>query len=226
MSPLRHSQRLLAGAVTATLVLAAPARAQVDWTDWTAPGPTTPANTIVGTLEFLGTPVVVTYTGPYAFMQASCGTNYWSTPGTYTGAGVPTAPDNCEIIALTAGGPKTITFSQPVLNPLLGLVSWNGQPNVQLSTPFEVVNTGSGFFGSGVLTPIAGGFSTSGEVHGTLRLLGTYSSITLDDDTEFWHGFTVGATALAPTRVPEPGTVTLLAVGLLALGTAARRRHG
>lgn len=59
----------------------------------------------------------------------------------------------------------------------------------------------------------------SGEVHGVIRLPGTYTSISFTHTSENWHGFTVGVAGLADNggTVPEPGTLTLLAFGLLGL---------
>lgn len=218
MSPLRRPLCQLACALAA---FAAPASAQVSWADWTASG----TNTVTGTMMFGGVPVGVTYTGLYSFVQLGCGTNYWTPTSTYMGAGVPNAPTNCEMIGLSTGGTKTLTFSQPVTDPLLALVSWNVQPNVRVGGPVVVVNTGPGTFGSGAITVTPTGFSTNGEVHGVIRVQGTYTSLTFTDDSEHWHGLTVGATSMATSVVPEPSTITLLAGGLLLVGAGAARRR-
>jgi hypothetical protein len=218
--PRRPSRRLL-GVAAATLLASVPAQAQVSWTDWTsAPDP----STVVGTLTFGGGPVTVTYSGSRDFVQLGCPTDYWVPTTTYTGPGVPNPPVNCEMIAFGVGGLKTFTFSAPVVNPLLALVSWN-VGNVAVSGPVELVNSGPGVFGSGTLTPTSTGFLATNEFHGVIRLLGTYTSFTITDPEEHWHGITVGATSLAPSQVPEPATVALVAGGLLALGAVARRRR-
>jgi len=64
---------------------------------------------------------------------------------------------------------------------------------------------------------------TSGEVHGTIQLSGSYTSITFTDGSENWHGLTVGAPAVANV-VPEPSTYALMAAGLAGLALARRRR--
>ena len=48
----------------------------------------------------------------------------------------------------------------------------------------------------------------------------TWTSLT----NEYWNGITVGTYGLAPPPVPEPATALLMALGLAALSTAARRR--
>src|SRR5687767_7072589 len=99
---MRALSKQLAGAVVGAVVAVAPLSAQISWTDWTTIG----TNTVSGTLIVGSTNVGVTYSGPYAFAQTGCGTNYWTTPTTYQGTGVPNAPTNCEIIALNTGGVK------------------------------------------------------------------------------------------------------------------------
>lgn len=221
MNHLLRTLRRITGGLAAIVVAAAPAHAQVSWTDWL----TTGTNTASGTLDFLGTPVGVTYSGPYSFVQTGCGTNYWANnSAVYTGAGVPNAPATCDIIALDGGGLKTITFSQAVVNPLLALVSWNGQSAVPFSGPIQVVNSGCGHWGCGTLTANGNVLTATGEAHGTIRVLGTYTSISFTDGSENWHGITVGAESLA-SSVPEPSTVVLMATGLAGVLGAARRRR-
>lgn len=215
--------RSLAGAL-ATLLAASTAHAQVNWTDWTS----STATTVTGTLTAGATPVGVTYTGPYYFRQLDCSPgngDYW-TP--YASTYLPNAPTNCEMIALGDGGTNTIAFSSTVTNPYFALVSWNLNPNVPVTFngPVEVINSGPGNFGSGTMTVMGNSIYFSGEVHGTFRLLGNYDSITFTDQTEYWHGFTVGAEGLAATATtPEPSTYVLFASGLLGVVGMARRRR-
>lgn len=78
------------------------------------------------------------------------------------------------------------------------------------------------------------------EPHGTLRFLGTFDSVTWRSSSdEFWNGFTVAvqgtAAELTPCQinpslpecgnsVPEPGTLTLLGLGLAGIAALRRRR--
>ncbi|GAX60170.1 hypothetical protein SCALIN_C05_0256 [Candidatus Scalindua japonica] len=202
--------------VPASAVMAVP----VSWTDWTASAP----SEVTGTLTFGSSTVDMTYSGPYSFAQTAGGVNYWNPSAPYISAEVDNAPPASDIIALSVGGAKTITFSEAVVDPLLALVSWNNN-TVEFGVPIEILSFGHGYWGNG--TPILNGSGTgffgSGEVHSVIRLPGTYTSITFTDTTEGWHGFTVGATDLA--AVPEPTTVALLGIGIAGLAGAELRRR-
>ena len=206
-------------AVLAMLPASAAIAAPVGWTDWTSTGP----STVSGTMTFGATTVGVTYSGPYyaPTTQVSGGTNYWSPSAPYISATVPNAPPASDIIALNEpGGLKTITFSHAVNDPLLALVSWNGNV-VDFGVPIEILSFGLGHFGTGTATLNGGGtgFTGVGEFHGVIRLPGTYTSITFSDTSELWHGFTVGAVS-----VPEPSTGILLGIGLAGLLAYRRKR--
>lgn len=216
----------LAGLVAAWGAQAAP----VYWTDWTSADVN--AQAASGTLTVGATTVAVTYSGPFAFAQLSWPLNvrdYWVPSTTYQGSGVDNAPPPPDIIALSIGGTKTITFSQAVVDPIFALVSWNGN-TVDFGTTIEVLRSGPGYYGSGtpVINAAGTGFYGNGEVHGLIRLPGTFTSITFTDTTETWHGFTVGVTGLGetppppPTGVPAPAPLAVLATGLLALAGVRR----
>ncbi len=189
----------------------------VYWTDWTSKTTTPP--TVSGTITIGSTPVNVVFSGVYSGVQISGGTNYWNWP-IYD---VPNRPTTYDIIQLNSGDTDaTITFSKSVHDPLLALVSWNGN-TVDFGVPIEVVSNGRGSYGSG--TPIINsahtGFYGSGEVHGVIRLVGDFTSITFSHTSEGWHGFTVGVTELTP--VPLPGALWLLGPGLVGLAAIRRR---
>lgn len=209
----------LAGLFTAWGAQAAP----VSWTDWTSQS--TAASTVSGSLQVGATTVGVTYSGLYAFAQTSGGTNYWIPSAPYTSATVSNPPPDPDIIALGTGGTKTITFSQAVVDPILALVSWNGNVT-DFGTAIDVLSEGAGYWGSGTfaVNGAGTGFTGMGEAHGTIRLPGTFTSITFTDTTEYWHGFTIGVAGLAgpPTGVPAPAPLGLLAAGLLALAGVRR----
>jgi len=219
---------LLAGCALA-LASVAPASADtVYWTDWTSASAA--AGTVSGTLTSGSDTISVGYSGGYSFAQTSGGTNYWSPSTPYLSSTVSNAPPASDIIALGTGGTATITFSQAVVDPLIALVSWNGN-TVDFNDPIQFLSYGTGYFGSG--TPIVNGagdgFYGSGEVHGVLRVIGTYTSISFTHTSEYWHGFTVGIVGVAPPdggggSVPEPVSLALLGVGFGALALARRRR--
>ena len=223
---MNFAQRAILGCSAALLLAASvPASAAtVSWTDWTS----RPSNTTVaGNLLVGATNVAVTYTGAINFVQTAGGTNYWNPSAPYISIGVvDNAPPAADIISLSTGGTKTITFSQAVQDPLIALVSWNGN-TVDFGVAIEILSFGRGFWGNG--TPIlnAGGtgFFGQGEVHGVIRLPGVHSSITFTDTNENWHGFTVGVVGLPPPPpVPEPAILALLGFGLVGFGLARRRR--
>jgi len=194
------------------------------WTDWTST--TAGASQVLGTLNVSGTPVGVTFAGAYSFAQTSGGTNYWVPSGPYVSPAVDNPPPDSDIVALNTGGTATIAFSAPVSNPLIGLVSWNGN-TVDFGVPIEILSFGPGFWGNGtpVLNAAGTGFFGSGEVHGVIRLPGTFSSISFTHTSENWHGFTVGVLGLGtPNDAPEPGSVALLGLGLAGIAMARRRK--
>lgn len=189
-------------------ILASSALAQVAWTDWTT------INAGVGVDGFIdvdGTIVNVTYTGEYSFAQVSGGTNYW-VPDAYTNATVPNAPPTPDIIALHFATAKTLTFSQPVTNPIFAVVSLNGN-GYQFDRDFDIAGFGPGFWGNGTLTKQitdhGGGVITydligSGEPHGTIQFIGTFSTLNWTSlSNENWNGFTIGVENLAAAVPPE-----------------------
>jgi hypothetical protein len=187
--------RFLAGLVVA-LTAAWPAvasAAPVFWTDWTSAG----TGTVSGTLTVGSDSVGVTHTGGYAFAQTAGGTNYWSPPAPYLSTAVDNAPPASDIIGLGAGGTVTVTFSAPVTDPLIALVSWNGN-TVDFGEPIEFLSYGLGYWGSGtpILNGEGDGFFGSGEVHGVIRLAGPHTSFSFTHTSEVWHGYTVGVAGL------------------------------
>jgi len=213
--------QLAAGSLITTVFSASAFAVNVSWTDWIS---SPDLHSASGSLLVGSTSVGVEYSGDgaHGFVQTAGGTNYWI-GSAYTGGTVDNAPPDSDIIALSTGGTVTITFSQTVVDPYIGLVSWNGN-TVDFGVPIVIDSFGPGFWGSGtpVLNATGTGFFGSGEVHGVIRLPGSFDSITFSHTSEGWHGFTVGVAGIAP--VPEPETYAMLLAGLGLLGFAARRK--
>ncbi len=210
------------------------------WTDWTSVTPGAPGSAS-GTIAFPSGNVTVSYIGD-AFTPSEYGA--WSPASAFTGGIVGNAPPGSNEIALTggssAGNPYTfeysLTFSQPVVNPVIAVLSLGGIPTyarMQFTSPFTVVATGgpsTSFGENGPLyatTPnytLYGGEPYSppaGGGNGTIEFTGTYSTITWYSlDYEHWYMITVGA----PSAVPLPPTILLLGSGLMGLGLLRFRR--
>ncbi|NBQ70794.1 MAG: hypothetical protein EBU46_18965, partial [Nitrosomonadaceae bacterium] len=111
----------------------------VSWTDWTT---STDSFSASGDLLVGSTSVGVGYsaTGAHSFVTTGAGTNFW-TGSAYTNGTVDNAPPASDIVALSTGGTVTITFSQTVVDPYIGLVSWNGN-TVDFGVPIVIDSFG------------------------------------------------------------------------------------
>ena len=175
--------------------------------------------------------------GGHAFNGNTFYSDIWTPDSTYSssfghGPYYNPNPGNSDIIKLNNAGTETITFSHPVTNPLIALMSWNGSVvsfandrGVGYSNdPITILNTGgaNAHWGSGSIALAGTGFNgTVGESNGLIEVLGTYRTITFTDATgEYWHGFTVGV----PT--PIPAALFFVAPALAGVFGFLRRKAG
>jgi hypothetical protein len=199
----RWTRALLLGLAT-SLIASAVASADVIWVDWhTILG----NGDVEGTATVAGGTVTVTYSGERAFVQTSCGTNYWNPAAPYLSATVPNAPPDCDIIALSQATAKTLTFSEPVANVFFAVVSLNGN-GYRFDRDFDILSFGCGYWGCGTLTkevnPPTYDLIGTGEPHGVIQLLGSFSSVSWTSlSNENWNGFSVGFEETVANLMPS-----------------------
>lgn len=231
------------------LALNARAVTNVGWASWTDATPGATNGSVTGTMQFGTTTVNMSYTGELDFAETGSGTDYvTSWPATYTSATVPNGPPAAELVALTGGDTTvdTITYSTPVLNPLMAFVSL-GAPGTTVTyhfnEPFTVLSSGTGYWGSTdpvtPLTQLPGNEMSGQESDGVIQFDGNFTSIswTIPGTGEYWDGYTFGAQALSAPGVPigPTGTTTstvpvppavwtsLLTLGLITLVGKGRK---
>jgi hypothetical protein len=218
------------------------AAALVYWTDWTSASVGSPTGgSAAGTITTPGGSIGVTYSGEVTAETtvngtASSGYPSWLPATTYAdGTVVQDAPTFRDIIAQNGGagtGVNTITFSQPILDPVMAIWSLgNGGDDANYtfsgSEPFTIIAGGpSEEYGGSSIVPNGSSDSVTGEEgNGTLQFIGTYSQITFTNSNyENWYGFTLGVDGIAPpVSTPEPASLALLGWSLAGLAAIRRR---
>ena len=227
-----------------------------DWTASRGPLPNSPGANLFGNITTTTSTVNLHYNNPQgiAFSQITGGgVDYWQNnrsgrnPATspYTSTQVDNIPTGTDIIALQFAGLQTLSFSQAIANPLFSFVSLNGN-GYAFDRDFDILSVSGvdgndcGYWGCGsvskTVVDLGGGnfeyqLIGSGEPHGTIRFTGAFDTVTWRSlSNENWNGFTVGIEGTAEEvfgqPVPEPGTLVLLASGLVGLVAYGRRRRG
>jgi hypothetical protein len=159
----------------------------------------------------------------------------WTPTSSYTGGGVDNAPPQAGGIVQIYGGAgtstDTITFSEPVVNPVMAIWSLGsgGTPatfNFSSDEIFTIVAGGpSAEYGGGTITK-TGNNVNGAEGNGVIMFQGTFTSLTwTTPGYEDWYGFTVGVTSTVP--LPSEiygGAGLLLAVGGVKWVSGRRRK--
>lgn len=191
--------------------------APADWAAWTSSTGSSASGSAAGTISTDSGACAVTYSGEIFFSQVNdTGVYYYAPDSAFLSATVPNAPARRDIIALQGGastGVHTLSFDPPLDNPIMAIVSL-GQPNIVVTydfdVPFTILSYGPGYWGGpGTLNNVGGQRLTGVEGHGTIRFIGTVSSIHWTiPNAETWHGFTVGRAAdVCPCDLNSDGFV-------------------
>jgi hypothetical protein len=219
----------IAFALSVCIASALPASADtIAWTNWTSVTPGSPG-TGTGTIGS----ITVTYSGQTSALLNDYPS--WTPTSSYIGGVVGNAPPAANNSIQLEGGvtyTESITFSSPVVDPILAIWSLGaaGTPasfDFTASEPFTVVAGGpSAEYGGSSITTSGNNIDGS-EGNGVVQFNGTFSTITFTTPGyEDYYAFTVGedATLTSGTSpVPEPGTLSLLGLGLSALPFARRK---
>jgi hypothetical protein len=193
----------------------------INWATWSTATPGSPGG---GSAQGSIGGISVTYSGELQNLFF----NYpsWGPASTFSGGTVGNPPPSGGNAIQIFGGTATvdtITFSQPVTNPVMAIWSL-GQGGIQASfifspnEPFNIESGGpSNEYGGSGLNLVQYGVSGA-EGNGTIQFLGTFTQISWTNPVyENWYGFTVGD----PT--PLPTTWLMLLSALAGLGLMAFR---
>jgi hypothetical protein len=206
----------------------------IAWTDWTTINVGNPGGSAQGTISpSASSTVTISYSGDVegpSQTSAAGNYNYWLPASTFTSATVSDAPTNPGIVTLYGDTvTNTVTFSEPVVNPVMALLSLgNGgyQITYTFDAPFTILSGGpSNAYGGGSVYAISSNELGGMEGNGTIEFAGTYTSISWTvGGEEFWHGFTIGIAGVS--TVPEPSSLVLVCIaGSGTFMLAARRRR-
>jgi hypothetical protein len=208
-------------AVTATLIVgltlapgawaqgnhrAIPQWTKAAWTTWKSWDGNNPG-TVVGTIVIDKREITVTYTGEVDFVQLQGnGINYYLPKSTFRCATVPNAPRGGNIIAISGtADPHTFTFSAPVKNPVMAIVSL-GEPGLPVDYNFTarpkiLIQGPEKYFGGGNdrLKIINKKTLEGSEGDGLVQFKGKFTSLSWTVGSgEYWNGFTLGIPPPSP----------------------------
>ena len=210
----------------------APAGADTQWTDWTSFSVGTPGSA-TGSVSGVN----VSYAGELDAAVINGTSTIWAPNTSFVGGTVTVSPSSVGddlrlngIFPATFDGINTITFDEPVENPLFAIWSL-GSPSIPatftfVATPTLQAGGPNSIFGGSSIT-VLGNVVSGREGNGVVQFNGTFTSISWTNTAENFYAFTVGVNGPAgpPPAVPEPGSLALLVSGLgFALGWLYRKR--
>jgi hypothetical protein len=226
-----HVSALMLAAYAASV----PALAHADtiaWASWSSATAGTPGSA-TGSIGSIS----VTYSGQTSGLTS---VPTWTPASSFTGGPVGNAPPNAPSIQIEGGSTitETITFSSVIVDPVFAIWSLGSgsAPAIfdfesKSGETFSIVGGGpSHEFGGSTITVDATDpqIIHGSEGNGVIQFDGSFSSITFTTpEFEDYYAFTVGydVTQTDPTipgTVPEPATLSLFGLGLLALPMARR----
>jgi PEP-CTERM motif len=189
------------------------------WTVWSSGTLGSTTGSAIGTMGSFG----VTYSGENQCLN--CFASNWSPASTWQGGSVANAPPDNSGIQLfgSFGATDTVTFSSPVTDPVLAIVSL-GQPgitasfNFTASEPFVLLGGGPSSTWAGQALTRVGDIVYGAEGNGLVQFMGAFSSLTWTNPVfEDYYAVTVGS-------VPEPSTWAMMALGFAGLGFVGYRK--
>jgi hypothetical protein len=206
--------------------------APLTWTNWTA----ATSGSATGTLGSIS----VTFSGQVdtGDTQTNGGIYFWGTNSAiYTPTGTENPPPDADIIALDGGSylTQTVTFSDPVVNPLMAVASigtlWSGglQQDYNFNQPFTILNSGNSWWTPFCCSQL---WQTGNVLHGLegaglIQFQGTYSSISWTVPIyEDYSGFQIGYVDAQQSAVPIPAAAWMFGSALGVLGVIRRKMRG
>ena len=221
---------LSVAALSLCAVCVRPAHADnIAWTDWTSATPGSPGSATGTVTSTLYGTIAVHYSGQNSGLLH----NYpsWTPTATFTGGVVGNAPPAANNAIQIEGGvsyTETVSFSSPVSDPIFAIWSLGapGTPayfDFTSSEPFNVLGGGGSaeYGGSAIVKQGQNIFGQEGN--GIVQFIGTYSSISFTTPNyENYYALTFGEDATLTdtppgTATPEPGTLSLLGLGLASI---------
>jgi hypothetical protein len=200
--------------------------ANIDWNAWTS------ATGGMIAPDSVGVSFAITGSGSFDALVS----NYPSYTPTTTfadGTIVNDAPVSTDGIIRLMGGNSnvnTVTFSTPVVNPVMAIWSLGAGGNQAQfdfinATPVFVSGGPSAEYGGSPIT-VSGNDVLGIEGNGTVQFLGTFTSLSWTNPRfENWYGFDVGIAGVGSSAgAPEPSTLALFSLALLPLAASFWRR--